>query len=518
MEQRVGEPDWQRARDAALALLAPWQASEPGGTILGFDTGDARLSLSAGLASLEHGIAWGPDTRTRYASITKQFLCTAVLRAGLPLEAPLGSLVPGLQAVGAVPLARALGMTGGLPDLGETLSTLGLPTTSQYGRDALFALAAALPALNFRPGTEISYTNTGYRLAETALPAPLLESLAQHLPGLDLHYPEDETEPVPGLCTGYWLSEGHDGERGWRRGRYGLHYSASGGLAGSATALMHWGQRLLGGRDGAEGLLPLLARPARLEDGTEVGYGLGLSRSRLRTPGGVLELWGHGGSLPGYRNYLLFAPSLGAGVVVLSNRDEAEAYPMALRVMAALAGAEMPVPATLPPGLYAETGGPFWAESTGGTLFALGSGEALFRGDADGTPAPGGEWAVSLASHQPIRLRATAEGALEGSLGGRRCRLERVSGDAPLDPALHGHWRAELAGLRAALRVDVDGLLHPPGQPAPAPVRLRSLGSGRALAETGHGPTKRRTALWLQAPGELCLVGQRSRTVVFHPA
>src|SRR5690606_18158394 len=101
---------------------------------------------------------------------------------------------------------------------------------------------------------------------------------------------------VPNLATGYWKSP-----QGWRRGRYGLHFSASGGITGTARDLATWAHALLVGRGPAAGLLRTLAAPRALLDGTPTGYGLGLARAPL----GGHELIGHGGSLPGYKNHFL---------------------------------------------------------------------------------------------------------------------------------------------------------------------------------------------------------------------
>ena len=72
----------------------------------------------------------------------------------------------------------------------------------------------------------------------------------------------DETDPVSDLATGYWHSP-----RGWLRGRYGLHISASGGLAGSAIDLMTWAQALLSGTGPAKNLLSRLGALRHLVDG-----------------------------------------------------------------------------------------------------------------------------------------------------------------------------------------------------------------------------------------------------------
>ena len=496
---------WQQAASCAAALVSGWAEDEPGGVVLGFDRSGPRFVEARGLASLEHGLAFDAATPTRLASITKHLFCAVALREGMDMAAPLGARVPGLpEAVATVPLGRALGMTGGLPDLAESFGLLGVPASASFGRPTLLEAARALPGLNFAPGSSISYSNTGYRLAESALPEPFGALLDRHFPGLGVFYPEDEAEPVPGLATGYWKDTG----RGWKRGRYGLNYSASGGLACSAEALMRWSLRLMRGEGGTAGLWGALARSGTLLDGSETGYGLGLSRVPLEGP----VLWGHGGSLPGYKNHLLLAPELGVGVIVLSNREETGAFRMSLAVMAALAGLALPPPARLPAGLFAQPDGPGWVDSTGDSVFLLGAQEALSQG-GDGT-------ARGLQAHLAFGLRVTEEGALAGSLGHRECRLLPVPESAPLDARLLGDWVGEGLGCEARLTVaeGPDGpRIRLPGQPRHW-AGLRALGPGKALAERVSPPSRSRFALWLGAPDDLRLVSQRSRVLSFRRA
>ncbi|MCI0756046.1 serine hydrolase domain-containing protein [Teichococcus vastitatis] len=494
---------WQQAEARAAVLASGWTADEPGGVVLGFDRGGVRFVRAAGLASLEHRVPFTAATPTRLASITKHVFCAAALRDGLDLARPLGAVVQGLSPdIAAVPLRRALDMTGGLPDLAESFGLLGIPSTASIDRPTLLELARGLPGVNFTPGHSIAYSNTGYRLAEAALSSRFDELLARHFPGHGLFYPEDEAEPVPGLATGYWKDkEGH-----WQRGRYGLNFSASGGLACSAEALMRWAQQLMEGQGGTAGLWQQLACSGRLQDGTETGYGLGLSRVALTGP----LLWGHGGSLPGYKNHMLLAPELGAGVIVLSNREETAAYGLSLAVMAALTGMTLPGPGRLPPGLFSEEDGPFWAESTGDAVLLLGAQEPLHAGD-DGTMR-------GLQSHLPFELRPGPEGGLEGRIGHRAVRLDAVEAEAGLDHRLLGPWRGSGFGDEARLEISLSGsgaVLRLPGIAAP-PVRLRPLGRGKALAVRPNPPGASRFALWLEQPDTLLLVSQRSRVLRFR--
>ena len=352
--------DWRTATALAGHIASSWQGG-PGGAFLLFDTNRVQVAVCGGLASLEHGLSFTPDTPSRYASISKHMLAACLLLEGVELEAPLGALLPGLpDAFAAVPLGRALDMTGGLPDMMELQWQLGVPFTATLTAEDVGATLHRLRATCTLPGAEMAYSNTGWRLGQAVLErqvgAPYAELLRRRLfEPLDLAmaFPYDEAEPVPGLATGYWT-----GSNGWQRGRYGMHMSASGGLAGSAAALARWAGALMGGRAPLAGVLQRLVAPRVFAGGTASAYRLGLVELWL----GGTRLLAHSGSLPGYRNHLLMAPEQGVGVVLLLNRDEDPLLP-ALRVMAALLSEPPPEPAPdLPPGLYAAADGPAWAE------------------------------------------------------------------------------------------------------------------------------------------------------------
>ncbi|MCR0985704.1 serine hydrolase, partial [Roseomonas populi] len=156
-------PDLPRAVLEAASICSTWAAEGgPGGALVVFDTAGPREVVAGGLASLEHGLPFTPATPTRWASISKQFCATTALLAGFRPEDRLAALVPGLApAIGALPLARAMDMTGAIPDLMETLWLLGLPFSASLSEAELLELCRRLPGTGGAPGEEMAYSNTG---------------------------------------------------------------------------------------------------------------------------------------------------------------------------------------------------------------------------------------------------------------------------------------------------------------------------------------------------------------------
>ncbi|MGE7469011.1 serine hydrolase domain-containing protein [Bosea sp. NPDC003192] len=497
--------DWTKGRAEAQAIAEPWtRQGGPGGAIVLFDSHGVRESASGGFAVIEHRLPFTPDTQNRLASISKHICAAVLLREGVPLDETLGSFIPELpEALGAVPLCRALDMTGALPDMMEALWQQGTPFTASLSAAEVFTAACRLPGLNAEPGTEMAYSNTGWRLAQVILERRTGKSAAQLIEDLmtpaavPIRFVSDESEVVPGLATGYW----HDGQ-GWRRGFYGFNFSASGGTAGSAAGLARWAAGLMAGREPYAGLLDRLAAPRQFSDGSESLYRLGLVMTKL----GDTPIIGHGGSLTGYRNHMLLAPEQGVGVVLLTNREEDALWP-ALRVLAALTGESLPgEPENLPAGLYAAEEGPFWAEFTGGAISFMGGYEKLVSDGEGGLR--------SLPAYLDIRLRTEADGALAGKIGGLAHRLLPVPAETRLDERLVGRWRDERLGIEIAIHAD-GATSWPWAGTIGRETRLMPLPGGRALADLGHGPWRHRPCLWLQPDGSLRLAGHRSRILHF---
>jgi CubicO group peptidase (beta-lactamase class C family) len=491
--------DWTRAATRAQDIVANWQREAgPGGAVVLFDRDGVREAFTGGLASIEYGVPFAPQTPNRFASISKHILAVALLRAGIPLDAPLGHWLGELPApLAAVELGRALDMTGALPDMMESLWQQGVPFTATLSAEEVFAFACRLPSLSAEPGTEMAYSNTGWRLGQRILEQvtgnpykEIVAELSGEL-GAAFRLPYDGSEIVPGLATGYW----NDGVA-WRRGHNGPHFSASGGIVGSAADLAGWASALLAGRGPLAGMLERLTAPRHFADGSESVYRLGLVSSRL----GETAIIGHGGSLAGYRNHFWMSPAHGVGVVVLSNREEEALWP-ALTVLAALLGQELPTIANAPAGLFASEEGPFWAELATDSISFMGGFERLIT-DGDGSLR-------SLPAYLDIRLKRDGEDRLTGLIGGVLRSLARVPADTPLDPRLIGRWRDPHFGTEIEIRADGTALLPWPANGKVSP--LTPLPNGRALASHLHGPWLARPCLWLDAEDSLRVAGHRAR-------
>ncbi|WP_077106047.1 serine hydrolase [Agrobacterium sp. DSM 25558] len=495
--------DWTAASNIAEDFVSQWSNNEPGGSVIGFDLSGLRFACSGGVESLATYAPFSPKSVVRYASVTKHVFCAMVLENThlIALEDPLGKHIEELQPpLRDVKVGQALDMSGGLPDVRECLSLLGLSVYTETTAGPLLDYVSRLTRLNFLAGSEVSYSNTGYRLVEAALERKGLrfddfvqEKIA--LPfGTVLTAPDVWNDPVTGLVPGYWKSD-----RGWQLSSAGLHISASGSLAGSAEALVRWLQALSNGEQGFEGVLTALSSERPLADGRMSEYGLGLRWSHL----GDRRFIGHGGSHPGYKTYFLLDPENGTGFVVVSNREDTNGFKIALESMAALTGLPLPEPASnLPDGLYVTETGPWWLEIKGSACTFIDADDTLYD-DGDG-------WTSSRSASLPMRLRVEGD-ALVGEAGHAPRRF-MPAGKHDVPSTLSGLWSSE----EGAEFVIEGGILSMGVGPTRQSMPLTALGNGRFLFTLNDGPWTKRVCINLLDSDRLELVSSRARMMEYR--
>ncbi|WP_192456378.1 serine hydrolase domain-containing protein [Musicola keenii] len=497
---------WQRAIDIARDITQHWnQPGQPGGAITLFDGEQIRAACCGGLADLAQQTPFTTQSVVRFASVTKHLfasLATGPASNHLALSDRLDRHLPQLTGDnGKVTVGQALDMTSGLPDVRENLSLLGLSVYNATSAASLLAYLAQWGDLNYPAGSEISYTNTGYRLVEEALKAKgvyFADLLDRHINqplGIALHAPETWFDIVPGLVPGYWQSP-----QGWMLSCAGLHLSTSGCVAGSVQDLTRWLQSVLTNQGPGEGVLARLTQPRYLSDGRQTGYGLGMAHSQL----GSVALVGHGGSHAGYKSYFLLDPERKVGLALVANREDVATYDCALNVMSALLDQPLPPKGhCLTPGLYVAEHGGDWLEVTAPGACWLGASETLYLDDEPGV-------AVSLSSHLPMRLRQNGV-AIEGEIGHAPKRFLPVEVDDSVS-RLQGRWR--VPACRSELVIDGANIVMGIG-PAAIAGMLQPLGNGRALATVQDGLWEKRFSL-LPDGDELILLLNRSRVVRYQ--
>ena len=138
-----------------------------GTVLIGID-GRIAFEKGYGLANAEWNIPNGPATKFRIASLTKQFTGACILllqeRGQLDVQDKISKYVSGLpESWQSITLHQLLTHTSGIPNYAEMPRVeQELNRTGATPRE-MVELAATKP-LEFKPGTQLHYSNTGYVL------------------------------------------------------------------------------------------------------------------------------------------------------------------------------------------------------------------------------------------------------------------------------------------------------------------------------------------------------------------
>jgi CubicO group peptidase (beta-lactamase class C family) len=311
--------------DRAVASLGGAQA--PGCAIGVSQAGQPVLTRAYGMANLEYGVPNTPETIFESGSVAKQFTAaTVVLLAQdgkLSLDDDIRKYLPEVPNFGkTITIQHLLTHTSGVRDQWGLLSIKGLgPGTQVHTLATILDLVQHQKALNFEPGTEYLYSNTGYALAaiivERASGQPLAkvsdDRLFRPLGMTNTQWRDDFTRIVKNRATAY---DGNS-QRGFRTDMPFTNVHGNGGLLTTVGDLLKWNAFLDNPSvlPGGASLVAALQTPMILTNGKSITYALGLVVS---SQDAIREV-AHNGATAGYRTFLARYPDQKLSVAVLCN-------------------------------------------------------------------------------------------------------------------------------------------------------------------------------------------------------
>ena len=264
---------WTRSSVSSTGPIvrdAPWAASIDGQNV---------LAAGYGMADLEHNVRITPDSVFEVGSVTKQFTATSVLllaqKGKLSLDDPVRKYLPEVPDYGTpITIRQMLHHTSGLRDWGIVAGIGGWPrTTRVYTLAHLLDIVSRQRALNFPPGADYSYTNTGFNLASMIVarvsgqPYPKFTHDEIFVP-LDMtstQWRDDFQRIVPNRVIAY----ARDG--GTTRMLMPLeNVIGQGGMLSTVGDLLRWNRNFTSGKVGGKSLIDSLEERGKLNDGRTI--------------------------------------------------------------------------------------------------------------------------------------------------------------------------------------------------------------------------------------------------------
>ena len=313
------------AHDAVDRVFADWSSTEAAGCAVGVERDGHRvLSRAYGMADLEHDVRNTPATIFEAGSVSKQFTAAAIIllvQDGLlRLDDDVRRYVPELPDYGStITIRHLLTHTSGLRDWGSIAAIGGWSrSTATHTHDHVLDILSRQSALNFEPGAEYSYSNSGYNLLAIIVDRVSGMSFAdfsrarifEPLGLRDTQWRDDYTRIVKGRASAYAMRNG-----AWVIDRPIENVHGNGGLLTTVADLLEWNDALAAGTLGGASFVEMMHDRGVLNSGRTITYASGLVVSEL---GGVPEI-SHTGATSGYRAFLARYPDQRLGVAVLCN-------------------------------------------------------------------------------------------------------------------------------------------------------------------------------------------------------
>lgn len=286
--------------------------------------GELIFSEGYGVANLDYGIPIGPDSRFMIASISKQFAVAALFMMEqeglLDLDEDLRTYIPELPVFEKPITARQIiHHTSGLRDLFDLLllADIGLDNTATA--EQVMDIVSRQQRLNFNPGSQHIYNNTGYFL---------MSVLTHNLTGMTLreysdkhffrpmgmsetHWHDDTEMIVPGRVISYRPRPYGPGQ--FYRGN--LDRVGARGLFTTIRDFAKWEANFIENRSNLQDFTEKMTRPGYTHRRDSINYAGGLRLGRYRG----LTTVGHGGSYMGFRTHYMRFPAYDFAVIVFCN-------------------------------------------------------------------------------------------------------------------------------------------------------------------------------------------------------
>jgi CubicO group peptidase (beta-lactamase class C family) len=301
------------------------KAGSPGCALGIYRDGKIVYSKGYGLANLELNVPITPRSVFDIGSTSKQFSAASILllekQGKLSINDDIRKYVPELPDYGQkITILHLLNHTSGLRDYLTLMDLAGVNTDSVTSDEDALQVIVRQKALNFAPGSDWLYSNTGFfllsvivkRVSGKTLKEFAAENIFTPLEMRHTQYRDDHTSLIENRALAYDPKE--------KGGGYSLNVSyfeqtGDGAVHTSVEDLVKWDENFYSAQVGGKNLLAEMQEQGKLNSGQLLDYAKGLRIADYRG----LRTVSHGGSWGGYRAELLRFPDQHFSVACLCN-------------------------------------------------------------------------------------------------------------------------------------------------------------------------------------------------------
>lgn len=307
------------------ALFAPFNKNDsPGCVVVVVKNGRVLYKKGFGMANLDYDIPITPTSVFDIASVSKQFTGMAIAmlveEGKIALTDDIRKYIPSLPDFGKkVTVRHLVDHTSGIRDWAAMMGYAGRDVEDVSTYEEILRMADHQKELNFVPGAEYTYSNTGYvllaKIVEVVTKQKFADWTQAHIfkpLGMNnTHFHGDYQQIVKNRAVSYYKD---DSEK-LKMLTDNLTALGSSSLFTTADDLTKWLINLDDGTVGGPKVLALMRKSGVLNNGKPTNYAFGLASDTYH--GLVRE--NHTGGWEGFRTILTHFPVQKFGVIILSN-------------------------------------------------------------------------------------------------------------------------------------------------------------------------------------------------------
>jgi CubicO group peptidase (beta-lactamase class C family) len=319
-------------------IFSEWDKQNTPGCGLGvIKDGKLIYARGYGAANLEHDIPNSSTSVFRIGSTSKQFTAATIILLSennkLSLDDSLDKFFPAFPNYAkSISIRHLLNHTSGIRDYLTLADLKGFQEDEYYTDKDVMAWLVNQTELNFAPGEEFVYSNSGYwllgqivkQVAQMSLADYAMKNIFKPLGMSQTRFHNDHTKIVKNRASGYMPKNKDE----FQISMTTLDIIGDGGIFTSIEDIKKWDDAYYGSKVLSKTFWEMMTQQGKLNNKEELDYAAGLFISEYNG----LKTISHGGAFVGFRAELLRFPNQQYSVAVFTNRGDANPTSMAYKV------------------------------------------------------------------------------------------------------------------------------------------------------------------------------------------
>jgi CubicO group peptidase (beta-lactamase class C family) len=327
-----------KERQAVDSIFSEWNKPNTPGCALGIiKKGELIYTKGYGLANMEYNLPNSASSVFRIASTSKQFTAASIVllaeKGKLSLDNTLNNYFPDFpEYANKINIRQLLNHTSGIRDYLQLAYLKGLGDDDFYVDDNIEEWLVNQTDLNFAPGEEFLYSNSGYwllgqivkKVSGTNMANFAEKEIFEPLQMNNTHFHNDHTQIVKNRASGYVPTENDS----YRISMTTLDMIGDGGVFTTINDIKKWDDAYYNSEVLSTAFWKMMTEQGVLNNGEVIDYASGLFISEYKG----LKTVRHGGAFVGFRAELLRFPEQHFSIAIFANRGDANPSAMANQV------------------------------------------------------------------------------------------------------------------------------------------------------------------------------------------